>query len=97
MAAMFEIQEYPVGYSTTSNFIIVSGITLDIRQQANTRWFFNVLSWNISPLSRRMSDFFSSQIWIILTEILTYPHWSYVKIQYYAVKLEEWFVEFSTR
>ena len=37
MAAMFEIQEYHVGYSKTSNFIIVSGITSDIRQQANTR------------------------------------------------------------
>ena len=107
MAAMFEIQEYPVGYSTTSNFIIVSGITSDIRQQANTRWFFNVLSKNISPLSCRMFDVCSSKLRLLLVKNLTYPGEEYefclsnarqffCKTQYYVVKLEERFVNFFT-
>ena len=69
---MFEIQEYPVGYLTTSNFIVVSGITSDIRRQANTHWFFNVLSQKISPLSCQMFDVCSSKLWLLLVGNMTY-------------------------
>ena len=57
---------------TTSNFIVVSGITSDIRRQANTRWFFNVLSQKISPLSCQMFDVCSSKLWLLLVGNLTY-------------------------